>query len=207
MKVEDVDFNKIYEYKEYLVLPDEVWVAVKNYKDLYEVSNYGRVKSVARYDSAGRFRKSIIMNTGDNGGGYRYLVLRKDGNYKNHYVHRLVSEHFLDNPDNLPQVNHKPSGFGKHDNRASHLEWCSASHNIKDAHDNGQMVNRTVHKTQIDRKSDNFIKAMYTHYKETGKVGETARIFGVPRTTLSSIVNKRSRTDITDEIDLEFDIA
>jgi hypothetical protein len=111
---------------------------------------------------------------------------------------------FIPNPEGFPQVNHKITGLGKFDNRVENLEWCTGSQNIIDAHKHGQMDYRTKIKTSIDIKSDAFVEEMYRRYKETGKVGETAREFGVPRTSLSSIVNKRSRRNITDRIDEEY---
>lgn len=203
IKYEDVDWNDIQKYNEVMQLPEEVWVKAVEGKYNY-ISNYGRMKSV--FNPA----NPKIRVISDNGAGYKKWALseRKVGTgHKtvNHYVHRLVAKYFLPNPDNLPQVNHMPKGFGKHDNRACVLEWCTEKHNIKDAHDNGQMVNRTKIHTGIDIKPDYFIEKMYRVYKETGKVGETARLFGVSRTALSSIVNKRSRVLITDKIDLEYE--
>lgn len=164
--------------------------------DLYEVSNYGRVR---------RSDTGFVYRITDNGNGYKKVALAYwSGKTKNFYIHRLVASAFHKNPEGLPQVNHKPSGLGKFDNRVEHIEWCSNKDNILDAHSNGQMDNRTKVNTSIDIKPDEFIASMYRRYKTTGKVGETAREFGVSRTTLSSIVNKRSRTEITDVIDREF---
>lgn len=205
MLFEDIDFDNISQYKSIFSLPSEVWKDIEDYGGRYQVSDLGRVRSQKYYDSIGRLKGGIIFNTADNGGGYRYLVLthpvtRKT---KNVYMHRLVALYFHENPDNLPQVNHMPDGFGKHDNRACVIEWCTGKHNIIDAHKNGQMKNRTEN-AQLDRKSNEFIAEMYWEYKRSGKVGKTARMFGVARTTLSSIVNKRSRRNITDPIDLEY---
>lgn len=204
IKYEDVDWDDIQKYNDVLQLPDEIWVKAEEGKYNW-ISNYGRMKSLFNKD------KPKIRTISDNGAGYKKWALSGDKNpnrkgYKtcNYYVHRLVAKYFLPNPENLPQVNHMPKGFGKHDNRACVLEWCTEKHNIKDAHDNGQMVNRTKVNTSIDIKPDIFVEEMYRVYKDTGKIGETARLFGVSRTTLSSIVNKRSRVKITDKVDLEY---
>lgn len=206
MLFEDIDFDNISQYKSIFSLPSEVWKDIEDYGGRYQVSDLGRVRSQKYYDSIGRLKGGIIFNTGDNGGGYRYLVLTHPvtKKTKNMYMHRLVALYFHENPDNLPQVNHMPEGFGKHDNRACVIEWCTGKHNIIDAHKNGQMVNRTRVHTKIDKKSDEFVEEMYRTYKDTGMVGETARLYGISRTTLSSIVNKRSRRNITDLIDLEY---
>ena len=210
MKYENIDWENLNIYKDILELPEEVWKPcdvinkVFDQDSLYWVSNYGRCKHNGKYNKLGKWLSPKVFQITDNGNGYKKVALCFNGDTKNFYMHRVVASTFIDNPDNLPQVNHMSSGLGKFDNRVEHLEWSSESHNIKDAHRNGQMKNRTELKTSIDVKSDQFIKNMYLRYLETEKVGETAREFGIPRTTLSSIVNKRSRRSVTDPIDLEY---
>lgn len=195
MKKEDIVWEDLNRYKDTLQLEGEVWKSVM-YN--YEISTYGRCKG---------FVKGVwkILRIGDNGAGYKTIGVFQDGKHQRRYLHRLVAEVFLPNPKNLPQVNHKKTGLGKFDNRVEHLEWCTASYNIRDAHKNGNMVNRTVHNTSLDKKSDEFVKEMYRYYKKCGKITQTAVKFGVPRTTLSSIVNKRSRRKITDEVDKQLE--
>ena len=202
MNYESINWENLNSQQNYLIMEGEVWKTSRmiNIKmdsgKHYQVSNYGRVR---------RSDTKFVYKITDNGNGYKKAALSYGiPKTVNFYIHRLVADEFLDNPNNLPQVNHKPSGLGKFDNRAIHLEWCTEKDNIKDAHENGQMVNRTIHNTKIDRKSDKFIAEMYRQYKETGMVGETAKAFGVSRTTLSSIVNKRSRRKVTDPLDLEY---
>lgn len=205
MKYEDIDWMNINQYQDILDLPEEKWEIITHVFDgIYAVSNYGRCKRYRCYGSDGRKLSQKILKITDNGNGYKKFALSFKRKTKNVYAHRIVAMYFLDNPENLPQVNHKPSGLGKGDNRAEHLEWCTGKDNIIDAHKNGQMINRTKHNSKIDIKSDKFIEEMYRHYKKTGMIGATAKIFGVPRTTLSSIVNKRSRRKVTDIIDKEF---
>ena len=202
---EDINWDSINEHQEIPCLPNETWVTMTGIQGgAFEVSDYGRCRRPSYTDKQGRYRFCRVMKISDNGAGYKKFAITYEGKLKNLYVHRMVAIHFLVNEGDLPQVNHKPSGLGKHDNRVEHLEWCSPSENIKDAHNNGQMVNRTVHKTKTVQQSDTFVSSMYRMYKDTGKVGETARHFGISRTTLSSIVNKRSRVVLTDEIDLEY---
>lgn len=201
MKYDEVDWTNLNLYQKVLQLDGEVWkesnaINERVSKDVsFEVSIYGRVR---RSDT--RFVYSIT----DNGNGYKKVAIGASSKTFNFYIHRVVADAFLGNPNNLPQVNHKRTGLGKFDNRVEHLEWCTERDNILDAHSNGQMDYRTRVKTSIDVKSDSFVEEMYRRYKETGKVGETAREFGVPRTSLSSIVNKRSRVKLTDKIDKEY---
>lgn len=203
MKYEEIDWCNLNKYKSVKNLEGEIWKAssvINSYfycVGLYEASNYGRVR---RSDTL------FVYSITDNGSGYKKVVLGNNAlNRKSFYIHRLVANGFLPNPYNLPQVNHKKTGLGKFDNRVKHLEWCSERDNIKNAHSNGLMDNRTKVYTKTDKKPDCFVEKMYRRYKDTGRITATAIEFGVSRTTLSSIVNKRSRVDITDKIDKEYE--
>lgn len=67
-----------------------------------------------------------------NEGGYRYYRLSKNGKKQMFYAHRLVAEHFVDNPNNLPVVNHKDGN--KLNNTAENLEWVSYAQNAEHFH-------------------------------------------------------------------------
>ena len=60
--------------------------------------------------------------------GYCRVCLHSNGNIKAFFVHRLVAEAFIPNPDNLPQVNHKDEN--PNNNNVDNLEWCNAKYNI-----------------------------------------------------------------------------
>ena len=104
----------------------EVWKDILGYEGLYEVSNYGRVKSFKR------FKEGKILKTTCRGKtGYYCVNLSKKGESKVINVHRLVAIAFLKKDKKNYQVNHK-NGI-KSDNRVKNLEWVSASYNIKHA--------------------------------------------------------------------------
>ena len=102
----------------------EIWKPVVGYENLYEVSNLGRVKSLK--DNKGRYREKI-KSSSDNGRGYLNVYLCKNGKGKRCYIHRLVAEAFLDNPNNYPIINHKDEN--KQNNHVSNLEWCDYEYN------------------------------------------------------------------------------
>ena len=99
----------------------EFWKPVLGYEGHYQVSNFGRVKSI-------RFGKERILKPFTNKDGYLLVTLSKNGTHKKFQVHRLVALHFLPNPDNLPEVNHKDEN--KLNNNAENLEWCNRKFNI-----------------------------------------------------------------------------
>lgn len=105
---------------------------VKNYEDYYEISETGIVRSKDRVcvDSLGRkrFRKGVVLNPDIAQNGYYRVTLAKDGKRKQVYLHRLLATHFLENPKNLPQVNHKDGN--KLNNSLNNLEWCSVQENV-----------------------------------------------------------------------------
>lgn len=103
---------------EYMI--KEIWKDKKDYEGHYQVSNCGRVKSI-------KFGKERIMNLITDKWGYLYVNLYKNSIKKTYYVHRLVAEAFLLNPNNYKEVNHKDEC--KTNNVVSNLEWCTASYN------------------------------------------------------------------------------
>ena len=93
--------------------------------------------------------KILKGSIGEN--GYKYYRLSKDNNKTMFYAHRLVAEHFLENPNFLPIVNHKDGN--KLNNQLSNLEWVSYSENTKHAHDNNlikQVSKREYYKEDLE---------------------------------------------------------
>lgn len=93
------------------------------YEDLYTIDEFGNVHSLVTTTSR---RKGILKPHPKN--GYLAVNLYKDGKCKHFYIHRLVAQAFIPNPQGLPCVNHKNAD--KHDNSVENLEWCTQSENI-----------------------------------------------------------------------------
>lgn len=75
----------------------EIWKDIKGYEGLYQISNFGRVKSLARYvvnnkNGGKRLMEETLLYPSDNGNGYKIIGLRKSKVRKNHYIH-LSSTH------------------------------------------------------------------------------------------------------------------
>lgn len=111
---------------------EEIWKDIKGYEGLYQVSNLGRVRSLDRYVNAmygKRFVKGFIRKSHINIGlGYKTLVLSKNGINTEVYIHRLVAEAFVPNPNKYNIVNHRDED--KTNNRYDNLEWCTALYNM-----------------------------------------------------------------------------
>lgn len=114
---------------------EEIWKDIKGYEGFYMVSNKGRVKSVDRKvitrnrwgEVEKNFKGKIISPTLCKKTGYYHVVLNNSDKGKTFKVHRLVAIAFLENKDNLPQVNHKDEN--KKNNCVDNLEWCTAKYN------------------------------------------------------------------------------
>lgn len=142
----------------------EMWKPIKDYELLYEVSNTGKVRSKTK-----ELKQALV-------GRYYVVSLSKNGKYKQYYVHRLVAQQFLNNPNNYLQVNHKDENT--YNNNYNNLEWCNGKYNC-----NYGKRNKIISKknssprfnfkkvAQYD-KEHNLIKEyknIYEAYKETHK--------------------------------------
>lgn len=110
---------------------EEIWKTIL-YAPNYEISNLGNIKNK-------KTNRLLTIN---------YERLKKDnkrarpglshnGKIKGYYLHRIVAEHFLDNPEDLPEVNHIDGDF--YNNKLSNLEWISKLDNMRHASENKLM--------------------------------------------------------------------
>lgn len=105
---------------------EEIWKPIKGFESKYEISNLGRLKNI---------RTNHILKMTNQYGDYFSIILYDETHKKYTRIHRLVAEHFIDNPNNYPCVNHKD--MNKQNNCVDNLEWCTYSHNTKDAINKG----------------------------------------------------------------------
>lgn len=133
---------------------EEIWKNIKDYPN-YMVSNLGRVKSL-NYNGTGR---EGILKPLNNNNGYLKVCLSKNGKMKRYYVHRLVAEAFIPNPNNYPQVNHKDEN--KQNNCVWNLEFCNCSYNMN----YGTARERTVEKCKGKKRSEETRKKLSESHK------------------------------------------
>lgn len=101
---------------------NETWKDISGFEGMYQVSNFGRVRSL-------KFGKERILKPVLTGHGYLDVILCKDGKTKQMKIHRLVANAFLPNPDNLPVINHIDEN--KKNNLVDNLEWVTQQYNVE----------------------------------------------------------------------------
>lgn len=123
---------------------EEIWKDIAGYEGRYQVSNFGRVKSLERRCRTKTYTRKVpekIYAQAIDSYGYLIVSLHLDGKKKTRTVHRLVAEAFIPNPNNLKEVNHKDEN--KKNNAVWNLEWCTVKYN----QDYGTRVDR-IKRTQ-----------------------------------------------------------
>ena len=111
----------------------EIWKDIQGYEGFYQISNLGNVKSLERVIDKGngilQHRKERIMNKRESVDGYYIAKLNVNKKSKSIAIHILVARHFIDNPNNYPEVNHKDCN--RRNNQVDNLEWCTHQQNVE----------------------------------------------------------------------------
>ena len=172
---------------------NEIWRPVEGYEGLYEVSNLGRVKSIARIDSNNHFVKERILKLDCNGKDYIQITLFKDNKRKKYLVHRLVAIAFIPNPNKYKYINHKDRNTknncvylnkdGTVNVEKTNLEWCTQKYNI---HYDGCLERRSI------SQRNNVCSVCVIQYTKDGKyvkewpsTKEVQRILGINHSNIS----------------------
>ena len=111
----------------------EIWKDIQGYEGFYQISNLGNVKSLERVVDKGngilQHRKERIMNKRESIDGYYIAKLNVNKKSTSIAIHILVARHFIDNPNNYPEVNHKDCN--RKNNQVDNLEWCTHQQNVE----------------------------------------------------------------------------
>lgn len=158
----------------------EIWKPIKGYEGKYEVSNFGKVKSLKRYKRNNSkmqlVEERILSSYINKKNGYVYVYLCNDGKYKNHRLHRVVAESFIPNPNNYDQINHIDGN--RANNRVENLEWCDTSYNIKD-----------MYKRNGTYSKDNIVVDLYSKYKNCNTV---AKLMGMSGQGIQGVLKRNN---------------
>lgn len=142
------------------VYENEIWKDIEGFNGIYRISNYGRV-------FGGRFKQIMKQKLNK---GYRMINLTyPNGKQTTFQVHRLVAEHFIENIENKPLVNHIDEN--KENNRYDNLEWVTPKENM-------------LHGTVTERISKNKYRRVATVenggvLKEFNSMSEASRYYGI----------------------------
>jgi hypothetical protein len=172
---------------------NEVWKDIKDYEGLYQISSWGRVKSLSRRMWVGRgwtISKEKILRAHNTGKGYLQTFFTKD--YKKYYplIHRLVAEVFIQNPLNLPDINHKDGN--KSNNYVNNLEWCTKKQNTQYGIKLGLIKITGDDNGNSKLKKDFVMEIIKKHRTENYTQQQLADEYGVCRGHIGRIVNNKS---------------
>lgn len=115
----------------------EIFVPVIGFEKLYNIGSLGTVKTLAKFKGTNYsvFQPERVKRCRDNGLGYLQITFSKMSTKRSFYLHRLVALHFIPNPGNLPEVNHKDGN--KLNCAADNLEWSTRIANEQHAYKTG----------------------------------------------------------------------
>lgn len=172
---------------------EEIWKDVVGYEGIYEVSNYGRVRThknkktwSKQYNSWRYWKQRYLKNKTPNGRDCR-VALWKDGKVKDYLVHRLVAFAFIPNNDITKDCINHIDGNPKN-NHVENLEWCNHLENNRHAFEN-ELI-KIKHKVVLVRTEDK------KKFSFNSKV-EASYFLGRNHGYISAVI-KREKTTATD---------
>ena len=167
---------------------NEIWEDLVGYEGLYIISNFGRIKILPKIHinkSGCIISKEKFVKIYNRNQGYVGLSLSKNKNRINKYLHRLLADTFIPNPENKPHVNHK-NGV-KNDNRLENLEWVSAKENIQHSFNIG--LSKRGENRHLSKLKNNQVLDIKDRLKNKEKQNNIAKIYRVSNATITNIKN------------------
>jgi len=175
----------------------EIWKDIQGYEGKYRISNTGRVISLPRKKWNGKTMLNILgkeKNICLGKIGYKCTRLWKNGKSQLVYIHRLLAIHFIPNPDNLPEVNHKNGNKGN--TYLSNLEWISHAGNLAHAGEKGLMSHGEGRYNA--KLTDMKVKEIRERFKKGGiTLTQLAEDYGVNRANIRPIIDGKRWKHVT----------
>lgn len=183
----------------------EIWKNVRNYEKLYQVSNYGRIRSLDRkYKSKLKYQNEItkkgkILKPIITKNGYQCVNLSKNGKTKMFFLHKIIADCFLNKNDfkyedeqdkknaviEKLDINHKDEN--KSNNKVENLEYCTRKYNINyGTHNERKSEKQSISVIQLD-KNNNIIK-------EWKSIANAGNILNINKTNISLCCKKKRKT-------------
>lgn len=189
----------------------EVFVSIKGYENYYEISNYGRVRSLYNRYKMCEFKKPYTRKD-----GYVVANLIKDGKQTTFYLHRLVANHFIENDDiNMTEINHIDGD--KQNNHVDNLEWCTSQQNI--IHSYKSNLSKIGFNRTSSKLTEEMVFKIPSLLKDGYSIKQISKLFNVSTTAIHHVLkgdnygflgidfgytfkkyNKKDNTEISDEI-------
>ncbi len=185
-------------------MSEEVWRTIRGFRNRYEVSSHGRVRSLRRVvlvkTRSGKFGKRVIRA--------RVLKLVSDGPYlcvslyKNGFtkaaVHRLVAEAFIPNPDNKPEVNHKDNDGTN--NHVDNLEWVTPKENAEHAISIGRVGGAKGEQHGHAKLTPGLVrKIRWAYFSTPLSQSKIAKKFRINQSTVSRLVSGKRWRHLTEK--------
>lgn len=176
---------------------NEIWKDIVGYEGLYQVSNLGNIRSLC-FGSRNHKKSNVIklLKQTPTNCGYYKVQLYNNGHSKILYVHRIVAETFIPNPDCKPQVNHIDGN--KSNNACFNLEWSSPSENQLHAIKTNlrapsPMTGRKGKQNPLSKPILQFTKSG-EFVKKWDSIADAGRFFNCDQSCISSALVGRNKT-------------
>lgn len=171
-------------------LPHEIWRNIENFEGIYQVSNFGRVKSLHWF--GGR-----LINPLTNKKGYLSVILSKDGTTKHFKVHKLVAQAFLPNPDNKPIVHHRDGN--RSNNCVENLEWVTHRENQQYSIQMGTKkfpLGLKFNNAKLSEDDVRYIRANFIPYDQEFGNSAFAKKFNVSKSAIYDVIHYKTYRDV-----------
>lgn len=173
-------------------MSEEIWKDIQGFEGCYQISNFGRVKSLTR-SSSGKRPIDQIIKQGYDKDGYNIITLHNAKNgvkRKTFRVHRLVANAFLLNPVCLPEINHIDEN--KTNNNVNNLEWCTTKYNLTYGHRLDCARGERNDKHKLTKEQVLEIRKIYKKGDLQFGQSALAKKYGVKHQSIADIVNRKS---------------
>ena len=162
---------------------------VEGFEGRFLISDFGRLFSInGRWKGLKELKPGIGKKE-----GYYITSLRMKPKRETIRIHQLVGNHFVDNPDNKPQLNHKDGN--KLNNHYLNLEWCTIAENIEHAVRTG-LIDMKGEKHFHAKLKDPDIKSIFQMRLNGFRMSDIGNRFGVSRRTIGDVLNRKLWTHV-----------